>query len=58
MGGGAEEMSLGAPFSQTWPLVSQAMAFGLLPGLEGWITAVWSLISIPLLLVAMVIEFT
>lgn len=34
------------------------MAFGLLPVLDAWITAVWSLISILVVLVAMVIEFT
>lgn len=51
-------MSWGAPSPQPWPLVSQAMAFGLLPVLDAWIAAVWRLISILVVLVAMVIEFT
>ncbi|EQB78172.1 hypothetical protein CB1_000639017 [Camelus ferus] len=33
-----------------------AMAFGLLPALDAWITAVWSLISILVVLVAMVLS--
>lgn len=58
MRGGVLGRRAGVPLPLTLPLVSQITAFGLLPVLDAWITAVWSLISILVVLVAMVIEFT
>lgn len=57
--GGAGKASWGA-FSQPQLLVPflTVMAFGLLPLLDARIAAVWSLIPILVVLVAMVIEFT
>lgn len=58
MGVGVLSRRVEAPPLPLPQLSLTVMAFGSLPFFEAWITAVWSLISILVVWVAMVIEFT
>lgn len=57
--GGCWVGELGCRFLPQAPVpILTAVAFGLLPLLDAWVTAVWGLIPVLVVLVAMVIEFT